>query len=500
MSESLNSSRWVRVAVWLLLTLAAARGLALVLHDPLIGLANNFDMIRVQACIDAYPVRDESIAPWTNSWQAPIERYRFLEDVDQPCFVSSEALVAFAAWPMMRWQAAASEDGSFSLRIVGLAKLALMLIIAVIAVSVLLRSRQASGALAVALLAAVVAMDPAVTQYLNGFYAEFSAFAWAFLAAVLLAAGLGGRSPGWWLPMLIFLAMVLAILAKIQYVALGLIFALALVGWMLWTGRRPDGRVTVAVVLAALVGGAAQLAHMNSESTTSIRHANLTNTVMHTVLGSATDPHRAAMRLGLPEHCGDYAGESWFSPLMADGHPCPEIKQMSRVRLLWLGVLEPVTLGRALGRGLIQVRPWLGPPVLGRQAGAESAPLPPSFFTLSDWLDRLPVGVFAVLFLAPPLIMLLLIPTARAGQLGDSLVFGLLLTAGLPWAMLVTVVFGDGLADVAKQSHLGTAALLSFWLLLAMRLISARTIHDPAYCDDSRPRICDVSLGRESSP
>lgn len=42
----------------------------------------------------------------------------------------------------------------------------------------------------------------------------------------------------------------------------------------------------------------------------------------------------------------------------------------------------------------------------------------------------------------------------------------LLVTGLYPYVALLSVVFGDGFADVAKQFHLGTVALAGFWVVL----------------------------------
>lgn len=64
-----------------LLAASFYRGAAILTSEPLLALANNYDMIRVQACINAYPVRAPGIPPWAGSGDAPIERYRFRDDV-----------------------------------------------------------------------------------------------------------------------------------------------------------------------------------------------------------------------------------------------------------------------------------------------------------------------------------------------------------------------------------------------------------------------------------
>ena len=55
----------VRWKPWLtrgLLALAVWRLAAILAAQPMLAVANNYDMIRVQACIDAYPVRAASIS------------------------------------------------------------------------------------------------------------------------------------------------------------------------------------------------------------------------------------------------------------------------------------------------------------------------------------------------------------------------------------------------------------------------------------------------------
>jgi hypothetical protein len=110
--------RWL-VLPLSLLAIGVFRAGSLVTADPLLAVANNYDMVRIQACINAYPIRDAAIPPTANSYLAPLLRYRFIDGVDATCFVTSQDLFAFAAWPRMWLESQVSADGGFSIRWVG---------------------------------------------------------------------------------------------------------------------------------------------------------------------------------------------------------------------------------------------------------------------------------------------------------------------------------------------------------------------------------------------
>lgn len=56
MSSAAPLPSWIRLLVVALALLALVRGLGLVLHRPLLALANNYDQIRYTACLE--------LAPW----------------------------------------------------------------------------------------------------------------------------------------------------------------------------------------------------------------------------------------------------------------------------------------------------------------------------------------------------------------------------------------------------------------------------------------------------
>ena len=449
-------ARWL---VYVVLALGVLRAGAFLLHSPMLGLANNFDMIRVQGCIDAYPIRDPAIPTWANSWQAPIERYEFNDDFQPGCFFSSEALFGWAAWPFMRWQASRSEDGGFSLRTAGAVKFAALWLLVGSVVVVLLRRRANGAALAVAGVAALVLADPGVTQYFNTLYTEFSAVFFITATVLLVLVAPAGR-PRW--PYLVLLAAcaALACISKLQHVGVGLVLTACLVAARRFGPPYVPARVVVALLVGSVLGFAAQLTHLATDKTRSIRHANLTNVVLFTVLGESTQPRVTARNLGLPEACGDHAGKDWYYPGLPENPPCPELLTWSRARLVPLLFREPEVVLRVFAGGVERARAWMTQH-FGLVAGQTQGRLPAMHPTWADALIRLPPFALGVLLLTP--VALGLLALFRRMPLGHAPGFAWLACALLPAVILVVVLLGDGYEDTGKHFHVGMTALLSFW-------------------------------------
>ncbi len=460
-----------------LLALALHRGLALLTAEPLLALANNYDMIRIQGCIDAYPVRAPGIPPAAGSGDAPIERYRFRDDVGAPCFASSETLFAFVARPLFAAEAARRGDGTFSIRWLGLVKFAVFFVLAAgFSIAWWLRGQPAAAA-ANAATAAVVLTDPAITLYLNGFYAEYAVVLFGYASIAGAAFLLGGRRKP--LPALALLALAAALLVatKIQHIGLGLVLAAAVApaAWRVAAGRR----VVAALAAGGVVGLVFQAVNLNRSDNDVMRLVNRTSTVLTSLLPLANDPHRTAEALGLPRHCGDAAGVNWYLPPIREDaarHPCREVGAVSHLRLVRLAVTEPALFSRFLDGGFDNLRPWIpsayqGKPHLGVVAGEMQAPLPESWFTFSRLFDRLPPWLLRALIAAPLAAMLMLLALRRAGP--PPLAAALTALAALPLPVMLAVVLGNGYEDAAKQMHLVFALVLAFWLLSLLAAVNA---------------------------
>lgn len=458
-----------------LLAIVLSRGVAILLSDPLLALANNYDMIRVQACVKAYPVRPAEIPPYAGNADAPIERYRFRHDVGAPCFRSTEVLFARLARPLFKAESLRSADGSFSIRWLGIVKFSAFFA-AVVGFSLAWWRRGQYGAsLANAAVGATVLTDPAVTLYLNGFYAEFSTvlFGYTSIAGAALLMG-GRRAPG--VVALGFLALAVAAFVgtKIQHIGLGLALALSM-ALPAVAGLKVSGRTIAAIGLGGAVGLAFQAINLGKTDNDTMRLANLTSTVLTTLLPQSDDPYRTAENVGIPRRCGAYAGLNWYLPPVLENpanHPCREVVDASYVRLLGLAWVEPQVFASFIGRSLEFIRPWIpstyrGVPHLGVVEGQRRAPLPQSWFTWSRLLDRLPLWATYALVISPTLVVGtgLLLQRIRSSALAGVLTA----LALLPYPVIVTVTFGNGYEDSAKQMHLVFTMVLSFWTLIALR-------------------------------
>ena len=89
--------RWLWWALAACLLAGLWRLGALIVHEPLIALANSYDEVRYSACFGLYPDRPESVPPDRNSPAAPYSRYRFVAAKDPICYWSTELLFQGAA-------------------------------------------------------------------------------------------------------------------------------------------------------------------------------------------------------------------------------------------------------------------------------------------------------------------------------------------------------------------------------------------------------------------
>jgi hypothetical protein len=453
-----------RAASWALLLLAALRLIALWANDPLLALANNYDMLRVQACIDAYPDRSADIPPASNSYTAPLERYRFLAGVETPCFPTSEALFAAAAWPGM-WIEQALGDGTFSLRWVGGVKL-LLTLIAILSVDRALRRSCAGPQLALghAALVAVVLADPGTGLYLNGFYAEYATifFGYVLMTTLAIAAARAPARPSAALCVGIVTAAALLALSKAQHVVTPLL-ALAILIGLRGLGLKIDRRLLIALAFGAGIGALLQGAHLASDKARSMHRANVVNTVFYAMLPESMDRVVLTRALGLPETCARHSGSSWFSPGMQEGQLCPEALDLTRADVARGLLAEPLLLPRMAIEGLRRSRPWI-PPYLGVVEGEELGRLPATHPSLDRLWQALPPALHLAWFAALPIAAIAAVRLRRdPSQAPANLVLGL--CAFLPWLGIVVVVFGDGYADTAKQFHLGHTLALAGGLL-----------------------------------
>ncbi len=459
-----------RYTVAFLLALGLLRALMLFVHDPLLAVANNYDMIRVQACIEAYPVREASIAPEANSYEAPISRYRFVSGVGATCFLTSEAIFAFLSFPAMAMEGAARASQEFSIRWVGLMKLLALVATGLLVSRAFLLADCKRAAVLHAGIFSVVLADPAVTLYLNTFYAEFAALLFAYILTALLLLDIARHQPAgraW--QVLLFVCPALLAISKVQHALTPMIILTAVLLAGAFSGRRMRKASLVLVLAGSMAGAMAQVTYLQSEGMQKMARANIVNTVMFGLLENASNPESTLAQLNLPAQCIDSIGKNWFTPGMQEGQHCPEVFAVSRIDVAGALLSDPPMLMRVVTQAIERSRPWI-PIYLGLVEGESMGRLPPYMYTVSATLDRVPTPMFVVAFLVTPLFGGLLAWLAgRSGQHLASAAIAVLSLSPLP--LLGVVALGDGFADTAKQAHLATAMFLAAMLSISVYLL-----------------------------
>ncbi len=467
MPSGRRSHRFLRDArpllAWLLLGLAALRGILFVSAEPMLAVANNFDMVRVQACIDTFPVRAADVPIEASSYRAPLERYRFARS-DSPCFATSELLFAVFALPGMWLEQAIRDDATFSLRWQGYAKLVLLFAFAVVATRSLLARGRADLAVGHAALLALVVCDPGNLVYFNTFYTQAAAvlFLYALLVATTVMVGSDAAPSRTALTGLGLCAALLA-LTKLQHVALPLAIACLLLP-LAWRHPQRWRGPLLAMGIGSLVGGVAQVAQMGAAHTVGIARANVVNTVFPSMLPESADVTRTMSELGLSEACLQAVGKNWYARGMQDGSLCPESPGLTRGRVTAVLLANPALVWRLVSGAIDRLRPWLSPH-LGMVAGANLAPLPASVLTLARVVDAIPAMAWKAAVLGLPLLGYLL---ARLRQRGEQVAANAVLVTCCCLPLFVTgvSVYGDGYVDLHAHAHLAFSSLMVAFAML----------------------------------
>jgi hypothetical protein len=438
------------------------RAVPLLVHTPLIALANSYDETRYSACFDLYPDRPDTIAPTQNSPQAPFSRYAFRANGQPMCYWSSELLFQGAVVALYHAQAALTGQRSFSVRWLGSLKFAVLLGLWAAFSLAWWRRGEPWPVLTNGLLLPLLFADPANTIYLNTFYAEWTALLalYTLSSLILLYADAPRGTRVSWL--LAAAAFVLA-LSKIQHLLLPCVCALIVLGhgylrerhWS-WQGK--------ALLLGALVGLSVQVVQLqrDSDAIRAIDMFNRADVTFTGLLPNARDPAVTASALGIAPDCLRFIGLRAWQMSDYPEHACPGLVNVTRGRELATLLHEPGMDWRLFWHGALALDPWLAPG-LGLVERGNFQKLPSGFFSISGALTAAP-PLRALVLSGPPLALILLLLSGP--QQRQRLLIYTALTVATMLATLGITVLGDGLADTPKQGHLVFNAALAWWICL----------------------------------
>jgi hypothetical protein len=456
----------------LLLALGSWRLVGDALSRPLLAYADNYDMMRLMARYGLWPVDG---VPWTNHPQAPWRRFGFAEFGSGGAVYSSQILLQAPAVGAM-WLIERLCPGTvFDVRALGFSQALLVVLLGAAYCGWFFHRGHTAAALACSLIVAVLAGDPINTLHLNGFYCELGAlffFCWAVLAgmSVILAGPTPGRS--------ILLAVLLFLLAtsKQQHGPTAVLLAAGILAadWII-VGRFPR-RLAIPLCVGALAGAAFGAWDVHRVDTTkSLRRCNLTNSILAGILPLARDRERAVRLLGMPPRCVEYIGMNWYDPRMANGHPCPEVFHVSRLRLLRLFWDDPSLPGRMVARALAELdRQPRGLLIahLGQVEEGYMTPVPR--WSISDLVARLH-GARRHAFWLLPIVPVGWYGCRAAIQLWRKRPVGVELLVPicglLAYAMMFLIILGDGYEDYLRHNHLSVNVLLTIYLLAGWQVV-----------------------------
>ena len=457
-----------RVLALMLIVLGAWRIAVVVGASPLLGYANQFDMGRTSACFGLWPELPEP-ARYEAHPQAPLASYVRGERRPAECYPSSElALVALAL--------AVAPGKSVDLRLIGAVEAAILVLTALLLDAAL--KRRPTWALAHAAVFGLVIADPMVTLWLDTLYTEFAALLGAYAAIALLPV-LVATEPSERMPRgaVAGFALALAVLglSRQQHLLLPGVIALPIV-LRFWRSAR-GAALTLVLVVGAIVF--VQSAIFVRPAT--IVAANNADVVLGAILPASLDPARTALRLGLPARCLQSSGASWYETMGESlQSTCPEALALPKRALATLVLAEPVTIVRAMLRGLPQVQDWrlgyLGT-VEGRDfAGHEAvrAVAGPAATSFAPVVTALPPRVFwfalafsVALFAISTAAMLRSLMRGRPGFFA-VLIYALGATA---WYAILTAILGDGYVEIPRHAELAAPALAAMLPMVVLTLL-----------------------------
>jgi hypothetical protein len=323
----------------------------IVFAAPIIAFGNNFDFIREESCVGLwqhYADRDKAQA----HPQGPVAQLIFDGDRrPDTCVRSIDNLFPYMVTHTHR------KHSAIDFRAVGFWKSS---VAAALLLLMLVQPIKPALRVGLAAFGFLVIGDINTLSYFNTFYAESSMLLGAYGCLAMAACLLARRSIPHWLDVGAVLA-VLALLglSKQQY---GLLAALigGACAWIILIRWRACAKA--ALVLAVSLALPLLFNAMNRPAdgrASGIDLANRADTVFGAVLPAARNGRTAMYLLGLPASCNAAIGKDWYSAGGSAYALCPQVAEMTRLRLPGLFLIDPGTFLVPMWRAILGSQPGL---------------------------------------------------------------------------------------------------------------------------------------------
>ena len=460
----------------LLVALGVARLMRLVLHDPLLGYADNFDFHRTASWYGWVPLEMGKFVVGSHP-EAPLALYAITGERTTEVFSSGliHMEIAAQAHRMLGWLGLVSPD-RLDIRFVGAMRAVILSVIAAVAVW-RLRSVSRRAAWSLSIVFAAIIADPLVTLFANTLYTDFDAVIFLFAAGAALVYLSLAPTPTWGVVVAVAVALGLLGLSKLQHALLPMVLVAVTAACGSWRLARGTIRERLAALLiggAVVVPATVQLVVLSGDGpvVSASRTNNAANTWFSAVLPAFREPKRIVTELGLPAVCERNIGRSWYDP-EAEVRACRGVGHVSRFRVVPLLAQEPGALMRLVDGASRHAASWthdgLGQ-VEGRRMGRIEHLGDPSLRSLAALPRLLGPDRHAVWMNAMLVVFVLCLGTAlirpflRAGPASQAALGASLCSAVVLYA-LASSVLGDGYVELTKHFLLGRIALVPALLM-----------------------------------
>jgi hypothetical protein len=450
-----TTQRCLTLIACLFLFMGIGRIFSLVTHSPVLGYANNYDMIRLQACHQIWPA-DRFVNITTGTPTAPLRRYTLEKHVDTPCFPSSELLFTTIGIELGKLKNKVTGEELISIKTIGAVKATFLTLTVLFASLFFYRRAMYSALLANALVTLLVLSDPGVTLYMNTFYTEFSAvyFLYLTLIGVVVLAKNHWRLIFSWI---LLIGLVGLSFSKPQHAPLAFCIAALL---SLYALTKKQWAAAPLMLLCAALPFIAQAGGWYTPRNESMTRSDNINLV-GSMLGISHAPEKILADLGLPTSCNALAGRNGYDTTLQKTHACPEVDTLTTSAKSYALLVNPTLLARMTAQALAQQKNWVfdmyGQVERGRNESASYHQR-----TINNFLQQPPSNAIILL----PLIMALAaIVLLVAGRLQNNTfeephIFLLLLVV-IQAVIIIGAILQGGTVGAAKSLHIYTAVSIA---------------------------------------
>lgn len=457
LSPAHGGSRWPWLLIAALVLLGMARFLVFSAHQPLLGYPNNFDFLRTSGCVGIwnFDERSEFFHSAAPDRVVPMLTYNG-ERLWQFCNPTAESLYLSS---LKLWHKLGDQ---FPIQQLGYAKLAVLLLVFAWLLSAITSMRLR---LLLAVSFVLLLWDLSSLMYFHSLYPVFtSLFFSLFFALALIACRVDAftRRRSSWLLMagLVFMLG----FSNQQYLFLGIVLAALFV---LMNGKRYPAHAA-AVLCGIVVASLCQLYLRPPESKdfyAGIDRVNRTDTIFYGVLMHSSNPQQAATLVGLRPECAQHAGVS--AHVFNHGlkvNTCPEVAQVSRLKLVNLAIGQPATIAKTLLAGVDEYQLVYG--FIRYLFPHHASTLAPTLFATSpsSLIVAAPrpayhAGIAAMVLIAAAAFVFSLTPRGRSSTWAYAIWMGGLLC----FYSIFSSVFGDGLLEVERHAAVFLSGFILLW-------------------------------------